>query len=201
MVRFATYDGPQDGEWFVVGLRRDDAAGGSRDSIAAVAAEDVSHIAVVNPELERLLPDWAHRLLEELPADTACASVLVALRECPWPEARSDGRIYSFIATADVFRRVLQLAPDARPWHLCFQLLHAALNGTLPLDKLIIRQLPYPELPPPPPELPPTSVIMPHRGNPQHLRTALSFVDRLDGARLQSLIGLDMDDPAEYRTL
>jgi hypothetical protein len=196
------------GRWLVVGLSLEPASASPLpqdprevNSLEAVAAENVSHVAVVKAEMASSFYEASPQLLSELSAGSRGAIVLVTLRPCPWPEAASDGRVYSFLATMDVFRQLLAQAPDAVPWQLCFRLLFAALNGKLPLDRLLIRQLPYPELNEAASECPPVAVIMAHRGDPEHLRTALHFLHRLDSARISPQIGLDVENPAEYRQM
>jgi hypothetical protein len=193
------------GRWLVLGMSRDrtEASPPPQDarevnSLDSLAAEDATHVAIIKAEMAPLFCEAWPRLASEIPAGKRGVIVLVALRQCPWPEAVSDGRVYSFLATMDVFRELLAQARDALPWQLCFRLLFAAMNDELPLDRLLIRQLPYPELNEARAECPAVSVIMAHRGSPQHLCTALQFLDRVDSPFITSQIGLDVENPAEY---
>src|ERR1700683_826504 len=100
MIRFELEDhGPRPGgKWCVFGLQLEQ----DRlevDSLEAVAAGNVTHVAIVRAEMASLFDEASPRLLSEIPAGKRGAIVLVMLRPCPWPEAASDGRVYSFLAT------------------------------------------------------------------------------------------------------
>src|SRR5271154_5302988 len=91
------------GSWLVLGLSHglaEDSHLGADShevpSLQALAAEEVTHVAIVKAEMASLFNESCPQLLAEIPSGKPGAIVLVIRRPCPWPEAVSDGRIYSF---------------------------------------------------------------------------------------------------------
>jgi hypothetical protein len=159
-------------------------------------------IAVINPDLVSRFFESTAALWLDMGSPSA-AIVLVGWRPAPEKEAKTDGRITSFVCSAPVFRRALQWAPKGpfRLRQLCFYLLDALINGRVAVDRLLVRQLPC--------RVPSaladetksdTVVIMPHRGRMRHLATALAFL-RNGGPPPRIRVGLDVDYPEEYTGL
>ncbi len=141
-------------------------------------------------------------LRRELEGCAAAAVVLLPWQNAPQYVARDDGSVTSFLCSETVLNRLTAHRPDALPEQLCCLLLKAILSGNLLVDRLLIRQLPYPAggIAASDDESP-TAVLMAHRGRVDHLRTALRYLPPSGENGLAIRVGLDTEDPAPYRPL
>jgi hypothetical protein len=102
-------------------------------------------------------------------------TVIVAAREPPQNDRRREEQVYSFLASADLMRRVEFANHPVGAWS--FELLHSVLAGVrFDVDVQIVHK---PDAPPP---LPSAScdfdVVVPHRGLERHLRLCVDSVRR-----------------------
>ena len=219
MRRLVWGDAPENAggpEWLVIGMSEGECVPPAADlaGIPEVSSLDdltaqSKWVVVIHPTLSSEFFEAAPVLSVEMAAPSI-AMVLVAWRPAPEVEAKGEGRISSFLCSSTVFRQALEWAdPSAmRLRQLCFYLLDALINGRVFVDRLLVRQLPRPS------ELhkseqpaandtvhPEAAVIMPHRGMVRHLDTALRFLHGSSGPRPRIRVGLDVDEPEEYREL
>jgi hypothetical protein len=194
-------------DFLVVGLGRTEgfpdgipAAGTKVTSIEEVAAANVDRIAVLSPAVRELWAEAAEYILAEFSGGRSTVVFLLPWRPAPFSNMRNDGVAYSFVCTVDVFRAILQYYPGCKLHKLCFRLLAAIGNGSLEVDRILVRQLPHQKLScaAPPPD---GAVIMAHRGKRVHLETALHYLRKTAGMKLSVRVGLDVDDQGEYECL
>ena len=127
--------------------------------------------------------------------------ILVPRRAAPELDPHFGEPVCSFLCSPDVVRMFLALAIDCWPESICFALLQAVANGIIHVDRLLVRQLPFKRLRAAPLDGPPISLLMPHRGDPRHLRVALHYLSRTQGDRLKVRVGLDVEDCSTYGEL
>jgi len=197
----ATYAEP---DWLVIGLSEGDRLPGAEDLAEIPTVLEFSDliaqsqwIAVVHPELRERFFESRPALSSEMAARPSAAIVLVGWRPAPLKEAKTDGRITSFLCSAEVFGGALRWAPEGpfRLRQLCFYVLDAIINGRVMVDRLVVRQLPLsPDALPSRESMPQTAVIMPHRGTVRHLETALRFLQHNVGPHTSVRVGLDSED-------
>ncbi|HUA61171.1 MAG TPA: hypothetical protein VML19_20570 [Verrucomicrobiae bacterium] len=159
-------------------------------------------VALLDPAVQALVDAAAPRLVCELEAGPA-AIVLLAWQPPPGRIARDDGPVHSFVCSPSVRDRLLAAHPDAPPESLCCLLLEALLDGSIGLDRLLVRQLPLPDADtePAPVDPVPTALIMAHRGSVDHLRVALRYIAAGADRGLVTRVGLDTGEVEPYRAL
>ncbi|HEY0193994.1 MAG TPA: hypothetical protein VGC42_22910 [Kofleriaceae bacterium] len=122
--------------------------------------------------------------------------VLVRRRRPPARDFRFDGFVTSFACSAGVLRA--NAAALSVPELLCYAVLQGAVDGRTPVDQLLVRQIPL-RAPVSRGRAAPTSVIVPHRGDPGLLDAALASLARVQGARVK--VGVDGRGRAVLRRL
>jgi hypothetical protein len=156
-------------------------------------------IALLDPATERLFIDSERSLIAELAGCEAGVAILMPRRHAPEYDSRDDGTVHSFLCGEAILSRVRADHPGVPEDRLCYLLLRAILNGGLAVERLVVRQLPYLDREISETELEGESgVLMAHRGSPDHLRVALSYLPRPNGNELKIRVGLDMEDVSEY---
>ena len=78
-------------------------------------------------------------------------------------------------------------------------MLKAIANGVISVDRLLVRQIPDRSERKPAAAALPKALLMPHRGEPKYLKTALNFISKTAGNSLSVNVGLDVDDVENYR--
>ena len=139
-------------------------------------------------------------LMEELPADERAFIALVPRAECPAIDSSYAEPIASFMCSADVFLRFLDLGIDCYPETLCFAVLRAIANGDIEVDRLLVRQIPFlrRHIVTPAAGGPAAALVLPHRGNTAFLRASLKQIARAAGSSVKVRVGLDIDDESLY---
>jgi hypothetical protein len=128
--------------------------------------------------------------------------VLMPWQEPPDRYQRIDGAVRSFVCSPAVFDELLAIDPECPDEELCFSLLEAMMNGNIAVDRVLVRQLPYPEHAVQRKVDPiPASLIMAHRGRLGYLRTSLDFLSKANGLDLRIRVGLDGEAPNGYDAL
>jgi hypothetical protein len=202
--------------WLLLGLSWEECRlmGNQRSIGRQIVAEEVNSVAnLLSPEVEVvvILPSHLVQLFEQSAAalfdaaETSESTVTVLIRweEPPLQNIRYDGKVSSFWCTTSVFRNLLNIASIGSLDTLCFDMLHAILNGKIDVHQLSVKQLPVRERKS---DLLPldrtAALIMAHRGKKSYLDVALTFIKRAaSSSGLKVTIGLDVDDIDEYRSV
>jgi hypothetical protein len=159
-------------------------------------------VVVLDPSTAPLFEKYADRVFAEFPDGLRTVVVLVPWQASPDRYQRIDGTVSSFACTPAIHDDLLAIDPSCPPDQLCFSLLEAMLNGDIAVDRVVVRQLPYPEhfsnrrVDPVP-----SSLIMAHRGRPGHLQTSLHYLSKANGLDVRVRIGLDGEEPGDYDAL
>jgi hypothetical protein len=170
-----------------------------RLSGGAEVRHDTAAVAVVSRALMPLFVDALGALATELALAPATVIVLVPWKEPPACDTRPDGVVDSFMCGAATFRAMRGAAGSMPPAGPCFSLLEGILNRRLANDRLVVRQLPFPERPTPDRLDARAALIMAHRGDPRHLVTALESIARADDAHQVNVrVGLDVESLHDY---
>jgi len=152
--------------------------------------------ARVANDIEQSLP----ALWEEIPAGETAFIALVPRRPSPQIDASYGEPTSSFLCSSAVFERFVELGIFCRGKTLCFAVLRTIVEGSLDVDRLLVRQVPLPARL----EYAATSgskaLVMPHRGDPAFLRAALKYIGKTKDAELKVRVGLDVEDCAPYET-
>ena len=119
-------------------------------------------------------------------------------REAPRIDPYYGDPVSSFLCSPSVFGEFLALRRECSPQDICFTLLQAIASGEINVDRLLVRQLPDTRRKAPPRAVRPKALIMPHRGEPRYLRTALKYLFRTAGDSLTVRVGLDVEDTSPY---
>ena len=168
---------------------------------AALAASDL--VASLAPALAADFAAAAARLGAELPAGSSALVILLPRKAPPGNGMRGDGLVDSFLATAPLLRALGLADEEMSPAALCYRVLAAVAGGEICVDRLLVRQLPYPAVAPLPEAVPEASavVVVAHRGSIRHLEVALRYVSKTVGMTCQVRVGLDVEHPGGYRAL
>jgi hypothetical protein len=159
-------------------------------------------VALLDAETEPAFAESERALVAELEGCAAAVAILLPWRVSPSYDSREDGTVHSFFCSEAVLNRLLADHPGAPEDRLCYLLLQAILSGELSVGRLLVRQLPYPDR-----ENAAaggesaSALLMAHRGNPDHLRIALSYLPPANGNGLKIRVGLDLEDVEEYHSL
>jgi hypothetical protein len=118
------------------------------------------------------------------------ATLIVAAGEAPANDRRREGPVFSFLASADLLKRVELAKHPVHTWS--FELMRAVLAGVrFDVDVQIVHK---PDAPPPAPgPLCDFDVIIPHRGLERHLRLCVDSVRR---QRVEGRISVALDQEA-----
>jgi hypothetical protein len=192
---------PRRKRWVVAGFARAEAATRPAASLFEIA-HGADAVAVIDEQLHQAFQLSAETLWRMLPLNRPAVIVLAPRRPPPALECSSDGLVSSFLCSASVFRKLVAIIGDIAPRNLCFELLQAVLNGAIEVDRILVRQIPDPApacLAAPPKER--AALVMAHRGQEQHLRAALTYLSKSKGLDLRVRVGLDVDEPNDYRAV
>jgi len=153
----------------------------------------------LDPSIAPLFEKCAERVLAEFHEGLRTVVVLIPWQASPDRYQRMDGAVHSFACTPAVHEDLLAIDPACAPEHLCYALLEAMLNGNIAVDRVVVRQLPYPEhftdhkVDPVP-----AGLIMAHRGRPGYLQTSLHYLSKANGMDVRVRVGLDGEEPSDY---
>jgi hypothetical protein len=171
-------------------------------SLSEIASHPADAVLVIEPKLLAAFDQSAEQLWRLFPPGQSALVALVSRRPAPSFEVSSDGLVCSFMCSPALFRQLIARTGEVAAQSLCFELFEAVLNGELEPSCVLARQIPDPVAAVLPPDsTPPAALLMAHRGDQNHLRTALRYLHKCTGSRLQIRIGLDVKDSREYRAL
>jgi hypothetical protein len=159
-------------------------------------------VVVLSAEVAPLFPDSASELFQEAPLQERWATILVPWKEPPTRTIRADGTAQSFCCSAGLFSALLESLRELRIESLCFSLLEAVMNGSLEVQKFLVRQLPLERSRPRPAAIPAqtAALIMAHRGPKRFLTAALrSIIGAPCASQLTVRVGLDLEDVWDYQ--
>ncbi len=181
---------------FHEGLARAEAV----NSLAGLPGPGVDAIAVLAPDVAALFAASAANLFQDAPWQEPWATVLLPWQEPPTRSIRADGTAKSFCCSSRVFSDLLKTAHLESIESQCFNLLDAILNGSVEVERLLVRQLPihHSEATPVGPDQS-AALIMAHRGPKRFLTTALrSIRDAAGSSQVTVRVGLDLEDVSDY---
>ena len=163
--------------------------------------EATSWIAVVAPIEYPLFMDAAASLTKMLDASASMVMVLIAHKDPPLKDNRRDGAVRSFLCSTEVFRRLLEHYPASSPERLSFLLLSSILDGVIPVDRVVVTQLPIQRQEATAAPIEPARVIMAHRGMARHLSSALRSIGFARDPKPAVSVGLDGGTLSKYEAL
>jgi hypothetical protein len=190
--------------WFVaaVGTDRGLSVESTVGSLAALANHRFDVFIVLDPRTRAVLDGALSRVIDEFSTGTSRLIFLLPWQPAPETHVRDDGPVYSFACSASILLSLLRARRDFRIEKLSFDILSAVADGTLEVDRLLVRQFPSPDQPSLVSVEPPSAaVIMAHRGKPAHLATALRYLHRAARTNMNIRVGLDVDELSEYQNL
>jgi hypothetical protein len=158
-----------------------------------------SAFTLLDPSTAPLFEKCAERVLAEFHEGLRTVVVLIPWQASPERYQRMDGAVRSFACSPAIHEDLLAIDPACPPGQLCFSLLEAILNGNIAVDRVVVRQLPFPEhfsndkVDPVP-----ASLIMAHRGRPGYLQTSLHYLSKANGLDVRVRVGLDGEEPGDY---
>jgi hypothetical protein len=153
----------------------------------------------LDPSTAPLFEKCAERVLAEFDDALRTVVVLVPWQASPDRYQRMDGVVHSFACTPAIHEDLLAIDPACPPDQLCFSLLEAMLNGNIAVDRVVVRQLPFPEhFSDDKVDPVPASLIMAHRGRPGYLQTSLHYLSKANGLDVRVRVGLDGEEPGDY---
>ena len=158
-------------------------------------------VALLDAETEPLFAESERVLSRDLEKCAAAVAILLPWRDAPEYDSRDDGTVHSFLCAEALLNRLLADHPGVPEDRLCYLLLQAILNGDLAVERLVIRQLPHPDRETVGDVEGASAVLMAHRGSPEHLRIALSYLPPPNGNGLKIRVGLDLEDVRDYDSL
>src|SRR5262249_31728466 len=123
---------------------------------------------------------------------------LVPHDEPPQIDSKYCEPISSFICSPICFRRFLDLGINCWAKTLCFATLQSIARGDLAVDRLLVREVPATPARIYSDAMEATSLVLPHRGDPAHLRATLNCLQRSAGSKLAVRLGLDVDNLQDY---
>jgi hypothetical protein len=194
-----------DGRRLAGGLSRSDSsistAPRSALSLGALIDHPVDAVAILEEGLAGAFDRSLETLWQEAPPGESTFIVLVPRREAPRIDPYYGDPVSSFLCSPAVFAAFLALRRECSSENICFTVLHAIANGEIAVDRLLVRQLPDTTHRARREHVTPKALIMPHRGDPGYLRTALNYLSRIAGNSLKVRVGLDVEDASPYGDL
>jgi hypothetical protein len=191
--------------WLVAGLSRSDSladpAPRAVPSLATLAEHSTGAVLFLESGLQGAFDDSREALWPDVPAGESTFMVLVPGRTAPRADPDFGDPATSFLCSADVFSQYLAMRLDPWPQTVCFALLRAIADGRIAVDRLLVRQLPDTRRRTLPDGAISKALLMPHRGDPGHLRSALTYLGRTAGNSLSVGVGLDVEDASEFTGL
>ncbi|HEV3199079.1 MAG TPA: glycosyltransferase family A protein [Bryobacteraceae bacterium] len=160
-----------------------------------------ANVALLDAETEPLFAESERALSAELEGCASAVAILLPWRNAPEYDSRDDGTVRSFLCGEAVLDRLLADRSGAPEDRLCYLLLQAILNGELVAGPLVVRQLPYHRRETVAADGEEAALLMAHRGSPDHLRIALSYLPNPNGSGLKIRVGLDLEDLRDYHSL
>jgi hypothetical protein len=144
------------------------------------------------------IDDSIAALWEEIPCGETAFIALVPRMAAPKIDSSYCPSISSFLCSSAVLARFLD--PDIVYWarSLCFAVLRAIADGAPEVDRLLVRQIPLLEGRVHGRETAAKALVLPHRGDPALLRSALKYSRKSAGNSLTVRVGLDDGDCAAY---
>ena len=182
---------------FREGLARAEAV----NSWAGLPGPGVDVIGVLSPEVAGLFAGSAANLFQDAPWQESWATVLLPWQEPPTRSIRPDGTAKSFCCSSRVFSDLLKTAQVESIQSQCFNLLDAILNGSVEVQRLLVRQLPLRHSETCPAGLNQSAaLIMAHRGPKRFLTTALhSIAGAAGSSQVAVRVGLDLEDASDFQ--
>ncbi len=170
--------------------------------LTIVCPERRDPIVVLDRSTAPLFEKYADRVGAEFRGGVRTVVILVPWQASPDSYQRMDDAVHSFACSSAIHEDLLSIDPACPPGQLCFSLLEAMLNGNIAVDRVVVRQLPFPEqFSDRKVEPVPASVIMAHRGRPGYLQTSLHYLEKANGLDVRVRVGLDGEEPADYAGL
>jgi hypothetical protein len=159
-------------------------------------------VVVLDRSTESLYEKYGDLIAAEFPQGLRTVVVLSPWLASPDRYQRIDGAVRSFACSPSIHQDLLQIDPACPLEQLCFSLLEAMLNGNIAVDRVVVRQLPFPEhfsnhkVDPVA-----AGLIMAHRGRPAYLQTSLHYLSRANGLDVRVRVGLDGEESGDYEGL
>jgi hypothetical protein len=193
---------PGETPMLAAGLRRDDPASIRTVSRGSSSLRELAGnsdaVVVFDERLTSEIDDSIALLCGEIPYGKTGFIALVPRAEAPQVNSCWSDPISSFLCSSEVFARFLDSGIGYRPRTLCFAVLQAIANSSLQVDCLLVRQIPFLERRLYRPETRANALVLPHRGDPVFLRTALQYIEKSAGNSPAIRVGLDVGDSSEY---
>jgi hypothetical protein len=167
-------------------------------SLASLVQHPGDAVLVLDQNLRVPFNQSLETLWHEITDGESTFVVLVPHRPAPEFDPYFDKPVSSFLCSPDVFRQFLALEIDCWPQTICFALLQAIANSVIQVDRLLVRQLPCVKVRTAPLNAASIALLMPHRGDPRYLQTALHYLSRAEGGGLKIRVGLDLEDTSAY---
>ena len=165
----------------------DEVAGTCEDAVLFL---EETLLGAFNESLETL---W-----KDIPENDSTLMVLLPRRIAPEVDPHYGDAATSFLCSPAVFSAFLALKVDCWVQSNLFVLLRAVTDGSIHIDRLLVRQLPETKHRTPRDCGTPKALLMPHRGDPRHLRTALDYLFRTAGNSMSVGVGLDVEEASDY---
>lgn len=137
-------------------------------------------------------------LWEEIPDHKTAFVALVPRGAAPITDSSYGDPVSSFFCSSEVFARFAAWGIDCWAQTLCFALLRAIANGDIEVDCLLVRQVPLLRRHVYGSETTAKALLIPHRGEASHLRSALASARKTAGNSLMIRVGLDVEECEEY---
>jgi hypothetical protein len=186
--------------WFGAGLSRGEdcvTASSPVSSLKDLAALDCDAILLIEDHLREDCERSLAALWNDVPERESAFLVLVPRSDPPVVDPRYERPVGSLLCTPGIFRAFLAVHPDCWSETFLFAMLRAIADGIFDVDRLLVRQIPAALRTPHACEIP-KAVLVPHRGELGHLRSALRYLSRTRSNGISIHVGLDVDDPAAY---
>jgi hypothetical protein len=193
---------PRETPMLAAGLVRGDTASIRTAPRCAYSLQDLAGnsdaVVVFDESLAGDIDDSIGALWAEIPSGETSFIALVPRMAAPEIDSSYGTPISSFLCSSPVFARFLD--PGAVYWgrSLCFAVLGAIADGAQEVDRLLVRQIPLLERRAYTRETAGKALVLPHRGDPAFLRTALEYIGKSAGGPPAVRVGLDVGDRAEY---
>jgi len=137
-------------------------------------------------------------LWEEIPDDKTAFIALVPRGAAPIVDSSYGDPVSSFFCSSEVFARFAALGIDCWSQTLCFAVLRAIARRDIEVDCLLVRQVPFLRRRVNGHQAAAKALLIPHRGEADHLRAALTFAGKSAENSLKIRVGLDVEECGEY---